>query len=1310
MRLEQLHLENFGRFRQDTIDLPAGPVTVFYGPNEAGKSTLLAFIRAILFGFPTQYSANHYPSLDRGAGGRITLANDSGVVYTVARYAGMPNRFQVIAPEGPVSDAETVLRRLTGPALDIFKTTFAFTIDELQNNDQLKNSAIYSAGQGAHRLAALTGSLSQRKDQIYLSRGANQEVPRLLKTLMDVEKQLQAIEGNAGRYGELTARKLGIDAELQEADAQLSRLTAEYAAIDHMLKGWDDWLGWSNCETLLRDAPRYLNFPENPVPRLDGIEERARQAREYRDDAAEQLRQSEEAANAAIPGEGLLQDADGIRDILRDRNKFDEAVAEWPKQRRELQGMESDLGDRLRALGDGWGEEEIDAFDPSLTARDEAGQWRQRLDGDQLNVSNALTLLEGENRRLQEFQTEVQEAERLLQAEPEGRTLRPSGGGGYRETPGAAENGQPGPAPLSELLNHRAELEQIQSGREGFAKSIADLPEHQAELDRLETGLEQRLRELGPGWDKTRLENFDTSMGFSQEIQNWKEKLEQEQGASARSQQRLEQENNALTELHTALREAQERQPASPPSLDAAALSQQRDALRSARSRLNEYELARQNHGNLRVQLEVLGGEQSPEPSGERPYLLTAVLALAGVALLVAGAFLGGGALLLGVIGGGALLAAAAYLLLRHRAAPVPVAAPRAGVLARQKDEAEKAAAAARQALEDAAQPLGLEDFPSSAALDSAESRLDAAAAELSAWNEAHEKVAEAERALKSGQERTEAAAQQSQAAVGSESAARQEWEDWLRQHQLPNSFTPDTTLDFMRRLETARVELQQVADRQRRAADLETRIGQYFALVQPIAGIYGAALADQDRQQIMEVANALAENFNRACELAAKRDDAVRRRNRQERGAGQADEDHSLAVAELNAALLQWREWLRERGIPDSFTPDLALDFLARVETARSSLSEARRMRERVAATERDVQEFRRRVEPLAARHGLPLAPSDQRQLAAAADELIRRLEEATALNSQREQAKEQADENRRQLENRERRLRSVEEELAALLAAGNADDAEDFRRRAQQHEERLELERQRDQHRYNLERISGPGQRFDAFRKALADADPSRLSGESARLSELHAEVDARRNALREERGGIDVELAQLTGEEESSALRIRRSALEEQLREHARRWSRLTIAEALLEKTRRKFEQERQPSVIRHAQDFFSSVTGQRYQRLYAPIGEQTITVTGANGGSRQPAELSRGTREQLYLALRFGLIREFGEHAERLPVVVDEALVNFDPERARLAAESFAQLAETNQVLVFTCHPATADMFARAANARVVNISR
>ncbi len=1037
MRIEELYLDGFGRFHQRILGPVTGPVTVFYGPNEAGKSTTLAFIRAVLFGFPARFNS-HYPPLAGGRhGGRITVSDSAGAVYGVERYAGARGGLSIAASNGPASNADALLQRLTGNATpDLFRNVFAFSLDELQAAASLNDSSgvIYSAGQGTPGLPALRKSLGDQKGQIYLSRGNNQEVPRLLNMLREVDAQLRAIEGNAGRYGALTARKAEIDVELQDADAELGRLNSQRAEIESLLAGWEDWIALSGCETQIRDIPRYINFPDNPIPRLESIEERIRQSRELCDEAAVQLRQAEEAASVEIPDENLLYDKDLIEVIRRARGSFDD--------------------------------------------------------------------------------------------------------------------------------------------------SVKDLPERKAELNALESAFQDRLRDLGRGWDESRLRTFDTSMAFRQEVETGKAELAQRQDAGRRAEQRLEQEQRSLTGCETAAREAQERRSPHPPPLDAAGLSRQRAAVRAARQRLNEYERARQNHENLRGQLNSLSAGQEPAPLQPRASLwLPALLSVVGIFLIVAGIFLGNSAaLVLGIIGGLALVGAAAWLLFRNRAAPVAAPNPLAVSLAGQSADAESSAQSAYQSLIEAALPLSVDGDPTAAALEDAEERLDAAQAELSAWNDASGQIQETQRRLESQQREVESAAQQLETAANSAAAAQQEWQSWLERQGLPAGFTPDTVVEFMGQVETGRARLEQVNDNRRR-----------------------------------------------------------------------------------------------------------------------------------VAAIEYDIQQFREQVEPLAARHGLPLDSGDQRQLALVADELIRRLEETQTAFSNRERSKGEVEENRQLLEGRERRLQSAEEELAALLKAGGADAAEDFRRRARQHEERLELERRRDEHRRSLERLSGPGQRFDAFREALASADPNRLGDKSARLSELHAEVDARRNALREERGGIDTELAQLTSEEESSALRIRRSTLEEQLREHAREWSRLTIAEALLEKTRQKFEQERQPSVIRHAQDFFSGVTGQRYQRLYAPIGEQTITVTDATGGSKQPAELSRGTREQLYLALRFGLIREFGEHAERLPVVVDEALVNFDPERARLAAESFAQLSETNQVLVFTCHPATAEMFADAAGAQVVDIS-
>ena len=89
MRLNELHVDGFGHFRDHVVGSLDSNVTVLHGPNEAGKSTLLAFIRTILFGFPLRGRDDHYPPLAGGRhGGRISLVDDDGEIYTLERFAG----------------------------------------------------------------------------------------------------------------------------------------------------------------------------------------------------------------------------------------------------------------------------------------------------------------------------------------------------------------------------------------------------------------------------------------------------------------------------------------------------------------------------------------------------------------------------------------------------------------------------------------------------------------------------------------------------------------------------------------------------------------------------------------------------------------------------------------------------------------------------------------------------------------------------------------------------------------------------------------------------------------------------------------------------------------------------------------------------------------------------------------------------------------------------------------------------------------------------------------------------------------------
>ena len=174
---------------------------------------------------------------------------------------------------------------------------------------------------------------------------------------------------------------------------------------------------------------------------------------------------------------------------------------------------------------------------------------------------------------------------------------------------------------------------------------------------------------------------------------------------------------------------------------------------------------------------------------------------------------------------------------------------------------------------------------------------------------------------------------------------------------------------------------------------------------------------------------------------------------------------------------------------------------------------------------------------------------------------------------------------------------------------------------------------------------------------------------------------EIDAQRSDLDAERGSIRTTLDGLLSEDDSSRLRAERHRLSEVLHGYARDWAVRTIAENLIKEAQSKFERERQPDVIRHSERFFMNVTGRSYTKVFSPLGSTEIKVTDTVGNVKTPQELSRGTREQLLLSLRFGLIMKLGQRAERLPVIVDEALVNFDPSRGKKAAESFIELAQT-----------------------------
>ena len=427
----------------------------------------------------------------------------------------------------------------------------------------------------------------------------------------------------------------------------------------------------------------------------------------------------------------------------------------------------------------------------------------------------------------------------------------------------------------------------------------------------------------------------------------------------------------------------------------------------------------------------------------------------------------------------------------------------------------------------------------------------------------------------------------------------------------------------------------------------------------------------------------------------------ATERAERQTQRRDEAQQSLQDDQAALEAEQQAWQSWLEQRGLRSTFTPDGIQELRTLVDLARTHHRDVAEMEHRISAIQTDIDEFIAIARPLADAHGFPAEWSDYPRVAGVADDIIDLHRDVTEAARVRADAEKELKEAASELEQRQNGQKDVAEQISTLLKSGKAEDADDFRRRERFFQERAGLNTTIANSLDQMQRISGPGDALEALRTTLADTDLQAIRDGMRQCEAQLEEIDAQRSELDTERGAIRTTLDGLASEEDSSRLRLERHRLSEELQGHARDWAVRAIAESLIRQAQSKFERERQPDVIRHAERFFLDVTDGAYQGVYSPLGSSEINVRDAAGNIRTPQQLSRGTREQLFLALRFGLILELGQHSERLPVIVDEALVNFDPTRGTRAAASFIDLSETNQVLVFTCHPQIVQWFVDAA---------
>ncbi len=90
------------------------------------------------------------------------------------------------------------------------------------------------------------------------------------------------------------------------------------------------------------------------------------------------------------------------------------------------------------------------------------------------------------------------------------------------------------------------------------------------------------------------------------------------------------------------------------------------------------------------------------------------------------------------------------------------------------------------------------------------------------------------------------------------------------------------------------------------------------------------------------------------------------------------------------------------------------------------------------------------------------------------------------------------------------------------------------------------------------------------------------------------------------------------------------------------------------------------------------------------------------------SRNILSLSTGTADQIYLALRLAVCALILPEENPCPLILDDALTNFDDTRAHLALDYLRDMAQERQILLFTCHRRESAYFEDDGDVNIVSL--
>ena len=219
------------------------------------------------------------------------------------------------------------------------------------------------------------------------------------------------------------------------------------------------------------------------------------------------------------------------------------------------------------------------------------------------------------------------------------------------------------------------------------------------------------------------------------------------------------------------------------------------------------------------------------------------------------------------------------------------------------------------------------------------------------------------------------------------------------------------------------------------------------------------------------------------------------------------------------------------------------------------------------------------------------------------------------------------------------------------------------------------------------------------------LAQQTPAAESGDDTELTppdrsreDVTGELMQLRANLASARSAADRLSGQLHAKGDPTVLQSSAQHLREQIATLEGEYDSIQTAMTALENANTTLQNRFSPALGQRAAEIFSELTGQRYSSVVLDRAFHISAEPTGDGIYRDAALLSAGTADQLYLAARLAICDLVLPPDQAAPIILDDALANFDDDRCAAALRWLKEESRRRQILLFTCHSREAGFFA------------